>query len=154
MDWSPLVSTALGALIGVGATLVADRSKWRRDRRDRDLALKRQVYGDYLAALSRTWNEIRAAALSSAMPAEERSRVALEAFKERGAYELRHQVEITAPQPVVDLSVTAFRALRDLRDVVQAGALHEDAGYRAQRGLWDASFEELRLAIRRDLRTP
>ncbi|MEY9992318.1 hypothetical protein ABIE67_004350 [Streptomyces sp. V4I8] len=36
MDWTPLAGTALGALVGVGSTLLADRARRRHDLADRN----------------------------------------------------------------------------------------------------------------------
>lgn len=36
MQWSTLVATAVGTVLGVLATLVADHVRWRRDRSERD----------------------------------------------------------------------------------------------------------------------
>ena len=33
MEWTPLAATGLGAFVGVGSTLLADRVRWRRDLR-------------------------------------------------------------------------------------------------------------------------
>lgn len=138
-------------MIGVGATLVADRTRWKRDHRDRQKETKRQIYAEYLSALSRTRNELRLAARNPQVPLEERARTATEAFKSGGAYELRYQVAITAPPVVVDASTDAFRALRDLRDLVEAGATHHEPDYLRSRDAWESTFSELRRRIRDDL---
>lgn len=36
MDWTTLAGTALGTLVGVGSTLLANRARWRRDLADRN----------------------------------------------------------------------------------------------------------------------
>ena len=96
MDWGPLLGTALGAVVGVGSTLVSDRVRWRRDRTARQRDMKRQLYGEYLAALMRTRNQLKDIA-SSSLATEDRALKAGEAFREGGAYELRYQMSITAP---------------------------------------------------------
>ncbi|MEZ0064289.1 hypothetical protein ABIA32_000267 [Streptacidiphilus sp. MAP12-20] len=151
MEWSSFASTALGAVIGVTSTLVADRVRWRRDHLDKRQDRQRQLYADYLTALSRTGNEIREAARSSSLSAPERGRMAVEAFKSGGAYELRYQVSISAPDEVEQSSVAAFRALRNLRDLVESGTAHDEASYREARQHWDDTFSELRSHIRADL---
>lgn len=112
------------------------------------------LYAEYLAALSRTWNEIRQAARNATAPADERARAAAEAFKAGGAYELRYQVSITASDGVEQSSVAAFRALRDLRDLVESGVAYTEPEYREARRHWDRLFGELRLRIRADLNGP
>ncbi|MGN9760774.1 hypothetical protein [Streptomyces sp. SD31] len=44
MDWTPLAGTALGTLVGVGSTLLADRARWRRDLSDRTRQERKQIY--------------------------------------------------------------------------------------------------------------
>ncbi|RAG83566.1 hypothetical protein DN069_21465 [Streptacidiphilus pinicola] len=151
MDLSSLATTTLGAAIGVGATLIADRTRWKRDHRSKEQDTKRQVYAEYLTALSRTRNELRLASRNPQVPAEERARMATEAFKAGGAYELRYQVAITAPPAVVEASTQAFRALRDLRDLVEAGITHREPSYLSSKEAWDLLFSELCRQIREDL---
>lgn len=62
MQWSTLVATAVGTVLGVVATLVADYARWRRERSERDRDALRTAFTEYLAALSvardafdRTW---------------------------------------------------------------------------------------------------
>ena len=151
MEWSSLAGTALGALIGVSATLAAERTRWRRGRQDTDKATKQRTYAEYLAALSRTRNEIRGAAISESVPAADRSRRAAEAFRTGGAYELRYQVELIGRDSVIVASDKAFRTLRELRDLVEGGTLHRDDVYLGRRDVWDAAFSELRQHMKADL---
>ncbi|MFD7923383.1 hypothetical protein ACFV3R_29730 [Streptomyces sp. NPDC059740] len=152
MDWGSLASTGAGAVIGVVATLAADWSRARRSRRENDQAVRRELYGDYLAALARTRNHLRIAARSAQTPGAERARQAVEAFRDGNAYELRYQLAVVAPEEVVRASTAAFRALRDLRDTVEDGALHTEPRYTALRDCWEDRLAELRAVMRRDVR--
>ncbi|MER7411971.1 MULTISPECIES: hypothetical protein [Streptomyces] len=154
MDWGTLASTATGGLIGVVSTLSAEWFRTRRDRESTDHADRRRLYGEYLAALSHTRSELRATARDTAASAEERARRALDSFHTGGAYELRYQVAITAPESVVAASTEAFRALRDMRDLLHTGALRTDPAYAASRDRWEDAFAELRARIRCDLVRP
>jgi hypothetical protein len=151
VEWSSLAGTALGALIGVSATLSAERTRWRRGRRDSDKVVKRQTYADYLAALSRARNEVRSAAFSGSVPLADRSRRAADAFKTGETYELRYQVALLGPDSAVSASDSEFRALRGLRDLVEAGTLHRDDNYLHQRSVWDPAFNELMQRMKDDL---
>lgn len=151
MDWSTLASTATGGLIGVVSTLTAAWVRSRRDRASADHADRRRLYGEYLAALSRTRSQLRATARDTEAPAGDRSARALSAFHDGGAYELRYQVAITAPDDVVEASTAAFRTLRDMRDLLQAGAVRTDPAYARLRDRWEDAFAELRARMRRDL---
>ncbi|MFI2026798.1 hypothetical protein [Streptomyces buecherae] len=151
MGWGSILSTLLGALIGVFSTLAADWSRASRDRRANDQDVRRQTYADYLAALAQTRNLLRLAARSRSTPLEERARNAMEAFRDGSAYELRYQIALVAPTAVVDASTAAFRALRDLRDLVEEGAIHTEQNYLVLRDHWESCFAELRAAMKSDL---
>lgn len=151
MDWGVLASTSVGAVIGIATTLAADHLRAKRSRADADEAARRQLYGDYLAALARTRNQLRMAARPDGLPAEERTRRAAEAFHEGNAYELRYQIAVVAPREVVEASTMAFRSLRDLRDRVAEGANHTDQTYVVARERWESLLAQLRVAMRRDL---
>lgn len=77
----------------------------------------------------------------------------MEAFQEGNAYELRYQVALVAPASVMDASTTAFRALRDLRDLIEGGATHTQHNYRVLRDHWEDRFAELRTEMKHDLTT-
>ncbi|MFF8371878.1 MULTISPECIES: hypothetical protein [Streptomyces] len=154
MQWASLISTAVGALIGVLATLAADLSRAKHTRQDSEHNTRRQLYADYLAALARTRNHLRLAARSAHTPPEERASQAIEAFKEGNAYELRYQVALISSAPVIEASTTAFRALRDLRDLIEEGALHTVPRYLELRARWEECFAELRITMRNGLKPP
>lgn len=52
MEWTALAATVVGAVIGVGSTLVTDRVSWRRDTRERDRETLRTVGAQFLEALT------------------------------------------------------------------------------------------------------
>ena len=151
MQWGSLIGAVVGALIGVSATLSAEQMRWRRGRQDSDKTAKRQTYADYLAALSLTRNELRLASRRSSIPLEERSERAAESFRTGRAYELRYQVVLIAPTEVISASDRAFRALREIQQLVEDGTLHTDTPYIAQRDAWEAAFAALRDRMREDL---
>ncbi|MFW6721002.1 hypothetical protein ACHZ98_12710 [Streptomyces sp. MAR4 CNY-716] len=153
MDWIPLISTAFGAVIGVTATLLADHVRARSNRREEELTLRRQLYGAYLAALSLTRHNLRTAARSPDIAPADRARMALDAFQEAGVYQARYQVALVADERVAEAATCAFNALRNLRDLVEAGGgSHSDPRYRAAQDEWAAGFTALRQCMRRDLR--
>lgn len=153
MEWISPVSTALGALIGVGSTLLVDRFRWRRERADRALENRKQLYADYSAALSRIRTALNECA-HEGPEAEERSRIVRELFLAPGAYELRHQLAILAPPEVVKASRAAFLVLRDTRDCLLAGADAGSTSYRDLEDSFDNAVAELREIMRRDLGAP
>ncbi|MGW3580654.1 hypothetical protein ACWDM8_04950 [Streptomyces rubiginosohelvolus] len=153
MEWISLVSTALGAIIGVGSTLLADRVRWRRDRAGQDLDVRRQMYADYTAALSRIRTALHEC-VQEDIRASERPRRIREVFLVPGAYEIRHQLAIVAPPEVVEAARSAFVVLRDTRDLLVAGASVDDAAYAEAEEELDAAVAELRTVMRLDLGAP
>jgi hypothetical protein len=153
VDWGTLIGTALGAVVGVGSTVLAERSRWKREFATRELSVRRQLYGDYLAALSRTRNELRGLARSPSVAAGERARLAGESFRSGGAYELRYQMAITAPEPVAEPSERALRALRDLHDRLEAGDIHTDESWVECHEAFTTAMTALQAAMRADLET-
>ncbi|WP_405797186.1 hypothetical protein [Streptomyces sp. NBC_01506] len=152
MDWVAPVSTALGAVIGVGSTLLADRLSWRRDRAGQSLDARRQLYGDYTAALSRMRTALNECAQTN-IPARERPQRVRELFLAPGAYEIRHQLAIVAPQDVVEAARTAFVVLRDTRDLFLRSPEIDSDGYTELENRFDTALAELRDVMRRDLGT-
>ncbi|MFI9718479.1 hypothetical protein ACIHFE_02335 [Streptomyces sp. NPDC052396] len=149
MDWGTLVGTGFGAVVGVGSTLLSDRVRWRRDHAARQQDVKRQLYGEYLAALTRTRTDLKEVVRTTASAGEERARRAGDAYRDGGAYELRYQMAIIAPGRVVDPSETALRLLRDVRDHIRDGA--DQARLDSEFGRLTAAVKELRDAMRADL---
>ncbi|MFF8592552.1 hypothetical protein ACF061_14090 [Streptomyces sp. NPDC015220] len=150
MEWLSLASTALGAVIGVGSTLIADRLSWRRERAGQSFDVRRQLYADYTAALSRMRTALNEAAQAN-LPTQERPGRLRELFLAPGAYEIRHQLAITAPQAVVEAARTAFVVLRETRDLLIDGAAVESPAYTELESRFDAAVADLRKVMRRDL---
>ena len=151
MSWALFLSTALGALIAVLTNLVADSASWRHEEQSRQQEVKRQVYAEFLSALSRTDNALRDTARKPDVPPADRARTATETFRTSGCYELRYQVGITAPEPVVAAATAAFHQLRDFRDAIESGTTCQDEAYQEQRDQWYAIFPTLRERMRQDL---
>uniref|UniRef100_A0AAU2JIH8 Uncharacterized protein n=1 Tax=Streptomyces sp. NBC_00049 TaxID=2903617 RepID=A0AAU2JIH8_9ACTN len=152
MDWSSVVSTVTGAIIGVGATSLADRSRWRREQGDRRTAVTRELYAAYLAAVARTWSEIYAVTIDSTEPWPERRRLAAQAYRDGGVYELRYQISITAPPDIVALSDDVNRGIRDLVSSLSAGRTFGSWDeLRSANLAWFEAFDTMRGKMRLDL---
>ena len=149
--WLSLVSTVVGAVIGVLATFLADRARWSRDRSDRDLRDRREAYAAYLAALATTRNELHLAARSAELNPAERGLRARAALATGQAYERRYQVSLVGSQPVIDASTRVIRVMRGMRDLIQEGKLHKDPEYVAIRARYDDGFNELINRMREDV---
>ncbi|MFE9247769.1 hypothetical protein [Streptomyces sp. NPDC007088] len=113
--------------------------------------MRRALYGDYLACLSRARNGFRGLARDVDLAPAERERAAREHFAP--CHGMRYQLSITAAPDVHTASEDAFRRLRDVRDLAAAGTLAGDEAYSGGRAEYEAVLTRLRAAMRRDLGT-
>jgi hypothetical protein len=151
MQWLALVSTVLGALIGVGSTLVVDRRRWSRERSKAMYEARRQLYSDFLADLSTTRDAIRAVARGYHPADISRRQAAGDAFGKANLYSRRYQVSITAPEAVVAAATETFRSLRELRNVAAAGHDNDSGENRAVKARYEAGLTKLIDVMRDDL---
>jgi hypothetical protein len=151
VDWSAPVSTLVGAVVGVGATMLADRSRWKRVQSREQDQLRRESYGSYLAAVVQAHEAMRAAAIGADGSPEGKQTAITEAFRSADPYVRRFELSLVAPAEVVTLAVVAFRRVREIRDLLISGAAAESAEYRAaQRTYYDA-IKAMSDAMRKDL---
>ncbi|MDX3072552.1 hypothetical protein [Streptomyces sp. MI02-7b] len=152
MDWLAPVNTLLGAAIGVGSTLLADRHRWRRDRvaLDRDTRLK--AYAAFMGALADVYAQLWEIARDG-RPVEEARAAAHEVFASSPLYPLRYELALIAPWEVMDPVNRAFWKVRSLRDLVAGGVTTEAPGLGRQGRDYLAAAEEAQAAMRRDLGT-
>jgi len=150
VDWSAAVSTLVGAIIGVGATMLADRSRWKREQGRERIQLRREAYGSYLAAIIQAHEAMRAAAASDGLPDGKRAAIT-EAFRSSDPYVQRFELSLLAPADVVGDAVAVFRRTREIRDLLISGAGAETVEYRtAQRAYYDA-IKAMSDTMRKDL---
>jgi hypothetical protein len=151
MDWMPLLSTLAGAVIGITATLIADRNRWRREESRHALQMRREVYTEFVSALKTASEEIRAVALGDHMSGAARDAAVREAFRGTGLYTASERLWLVGPQQVVTAGNEAFHSLRRLRDAYARGVIvgsAEDAPLIAQRRTAMARMRDL---MREDL---
>ncbi|MGI5409434.1 hypothetical protein ACQEV9_21890 [Streptomyces chartreusis] len=151
MDWTTLAGTALGALVGIGSTLLADRARWRRDLADRTRQERRQIYVTVLTKYRLAYEGMYAAAAGHAEGGTREASVR-EAFRASGCDEARETALICAPQEMSDVLENVYATLRDLQDVFSAGEPPLDSPELQERRLKHAkAVWAARAAIRRDL---
>ncbi|MFG2267275.1 hypothetical protein [Streptomyces sp. NPDC048720] len=121
MDWTPLLSTLTGAVIGIAATLIADRNRWRREEARHALEVRREVYTEYVSALKAAGEEIRAVALGDHMSESARDAAVREAVRGTGIYTASERLWLVGPPQVVEAGNEAFHRLRALRDAYARG---------------------------------
>ncbi|MFD4554309.1 hypothetical protein ACFWP5_08265 [Streptomyces sp. NPDC058469] len=151
MDWGTLAGTALGAILGVGTTLLAERSRWRRENTARERAVKQRLYAEYLGALSLTTHRLRDLKRNTGLTREERIRQAGEILGSTDAYQLRYQMLIIAPEPLGDTANRAFRTVRDLRDRFDGPDVSADPEWSSTMAAVGQALNSLRTAMRSDL---
>ena len=148
MQWSTLLATAVGTVLGVVATLVADHARWRRERSERDRDALRIAFTEYLAALSAARD-----AFSREAPSPEHAGKGHVALGEHGVYAAQQHLELVAEPTLVDKGCHATLAVLDFYDVVVAGHDSDSREYvrtwRSARQSRTALIEEMRTALQR-----
>ncbi|WP_327181069.1 hypothetical protein [Streptomyces sp. NBC_01334] len=152
MDWLAPVNTLIGAGIGVGSTLLADRLRWRRDRAALGQDTRRQAYAAFMGALSDAYQRLDELA-HDGRPAEEKQAAAHEVFVSRNLYPLRYELALIAPWEVMEPVNQAFWRVRDLRDLVARGSARGSPEFGGHLHAYLAAAEEAQVAMRRDLGT-
>lgn len=151
MDWGTLAGTAVGAILGVSTTLLAERSRWLRENSARERAVKQQLYAEYLGALSLTTHRLRDLKRSAGLPREERIKQAGEILGSTNAYHLRYQMLIIAPPRLGDAADQAFKCVRDLRDRFDGADITADPEWSSAMSAVSEALDGLRRAMRSDL---
>jgi hypothetical protein len=152
VDWGTIIGTVTGAIIGVGSTSLVDRSRWRREQVARQTSIKRELYAAYLAAVAKSWSEIRATVIDSDEAWPERARLATLAYRNGRVYELRYQMSITAPPNIVALSDETMRGLRTLTEKLIAGQTYNTWDeLKTDNQAWFDSFNSMRRMMRLEL---
>ncbi|MFD3870365.1 hypothetical protein [Streptomyces sp. NPDC058623] len=148
MQWTAIVATAIGAIIGVSSTLVAERIRWRRDTAERDRDALRASFMEYLTALAHTRD-----AFSRAEPSIERIGHGHVAMAEHGLYASQQHLELVATQQLVESANRATLTILEFHDVVAAGHSPNTTEYiQAWRSIRNARqhlIHEMQAALRR-----
>ena len=151
MEWTTFLATVLGAAIAMGAPLLVEVRKERREAMGEWRNSKRELHGAYLGALSAARGELQLIMLDRARPDAERAVAARQAFAR--CYELRYQIEVIAPRAVVESALAYFRSMRRLRRAAEAGA--EDGDEECENAFHEVmnTLAEVRAAMRLDMGT-
>src|SRR4051812_39003393 len=111
MDWMPLLSTLTGAVIGITATLIADRNRWRREEARHASEVRREVYTEFVAALKAAGKEMGAAAWGDPMPGSAGDAAVRGAVRGPALYTASERLWLGAPPQVVAAGNEAFHGL-------------------------------------------
>ncbi|WP_435222552.1 hypothetical protein [Streptomyces sp. Tue6028] len=148
MEWTALIGTGLGAVIGVGSTLAADRLRWRRDTRERERANLQLLYAEFIEALLGARDAIDQVSKQTDRSPQERVQSVRDVIADRGAYTKEYQLELIAPASVIARVQDATYKLALYRDTVQQGATRDDPLCRQAR----STFREARKALVAEMR--
>ncbi|MER7734833.1 hypothetical protein ABTX80_28455 [Streptomyces erythrochromogenes] len=117
MDWGTLLGTIVGATLGIGSTMLADRTRYRREHATRVHDTLRDLYSSYLAALNDSSSTLRIIILRES-DATVRYQAALDAFRDASVLTQRYEIALQAPPAVREQSDRAYRLLRQWRDLL------------------------------------
>ena len=151
MDWATSLGTVIGAIVGVGSSLATDRFRSHQDGKSHWAQTRREVYVDFLIALSRGHSEMRAVTFSEGLADGDRCGALHKALDDAGVWRLRQTLFLIAPQPVISLTIEAGLAIDGVRDaLISEFSVDGDLYLRARADLWKVNAE-LRFAMREDL---
>ncbi|MET8042915.1 hypothetical protein ABZU25_18895 [Micromonospora sp. NPDC005215] len=151
MEWSTILGTIVGAMVGLMSVFLADHLRWRREEKSRLLQARQQVYVDFLAALSKAHSDMRSVAFRSEFSPVERSHALLEALDASGVWRLRQSISLIGSRKLMHEVVTAARCLEGVCEVLSHEAdVSSDRYINARNNLWAANAA-LRELMRKDL---
>ena len=136
MEWMTLAGTGLGAIVGVGSTLVADHTRWRRDAIDRSRQERKDIYIACLTTFRQAHEAMRAVATGDQREPQGAAAVdarVREAFRASGCNEARESAVICVPPELVSAIQVAYLSLRTIRDVLASGSPLDSAPYQDAR---------------------
>ena len=155
MGIQTLIAAVVGAVIGVGSTLITDLVRARRDTDEKWTETKRLVYVRFLLAVTQAHSRIKVAALGDLDPTERRKAVNVAFYddpRNAEAKSILRELAITAPDDINQLASETYQCLRAVRDVLSRPTMAtDDPEYRAvSKPFWD-SLGMLQAAMRDDL---
>jgi hypothetical protein len=156
MDYGTLAATAVGAVIGVGATLISDSVQARRDIDQKWLDTKRLVYVRLLEALAQAHSRITVAAFQGLCGTERRYAVH-HAFhddpRHSEAKSVLRELAITAPENVYRLASDVYQSLRVVRDILaEPSTIADNPEFRRANDSFFKNLENLQQLMRIDLK--
>ncbi|MFJ4556376.1 hypothetical protein ACIP4Q_09785 [Streptomyces massasporeus] len=151
MEWVTLVGTALGAVLGVGATLAGEHLRWRRTVRDSRLQDRRTMYADCLVALRRAHEAMRLAADESHTDPQTRAAKIRQAFRTSGVRRGARAAGSHGDPDITEAIDGSYHSLRDIREALASGCTIASEEYRAARQIHGDATRAARVVLRADL---
>jgi hypothetical protein len=116
VDWIAPVSTLIGGLLGVGSTLVVDRTRWRRDQHQQLTEARRVAYVRFVTAAIETEGALHHLAATTTGALDQSS--AMEVWREHKLALCREELRLIAPPTIVDAAQRVHDRLVDLRNAL------------------------------------
>ena len=151
MEWMAPVSTATGAVIGVGSVLLAERMRWRRELHIRGVDARRELYASFLVAYDATFRSLEAVERGTYLPDLPRAEAAEAARAAHHLNSIRQQIRIVAPVPVVQATDGLYEELKHGCVLLGAGMGRDALEVIDAVDSIGRQAAKLRLAMRRDL---
>lgn len=150
MEWTAPVSTALGALIGLGSSFLVDRQRWRRDRELHKRSDLRSAYAAFLQATAEAseilWNI--SVGYDSDETAQARARTVL---RDSSVLSRQFELSLVASDMMADATSALIKLLIGYRDAVGQGLSHDDEEVRRPRKEFNRERERLIRVMRETL---
>ncbi|MFF4401544.1 hypothetical protein [Streptomyces sp. NPDC001480] len=122
--------------------MLADRTRWIRDKRERIELAQQQLRADFIAAVARSADIVWNVAHQDQPSTEDGNRRAREVFREADLYTWRYRVALSSPPEIVAGCEALLDALRRYRETVAAGERTGSTQYREARGGYFAAVAE------------
>ena len=151
MTWAPLLGAAVGAVLALSGTLVADIRRDRHQRtRERIVERRRDAVG-FAVVLVTTVGALRDIAQRAGHDPD-RVRDANAAAAD--VYPAREQLLVSATPALLTAGETVFHRLVEIRDAIRLGASLDSAEYHDAYHPYAEALWNFRLAIRADIGEP
>ncbi|MCL6737440.1 hypothetical protein [Streptomyces neyagawaensis] len=125
MDWTVVVTTAVGAVIGIASALVLEHARWRNQAKDRRSDTLRSVYAAYLVAVSQAAEQIWQASRAGLSTCDDPVQRSHSAFGDHDVFAKRYELVLLAPGGVATLANDVAWKLVKWSDQVIGGATHD-----------------------------
>ena len=155
MAWGTLLAAALGAVFGIGSTVLTDILRSRRDDDRQWAETKRHVYVRFLVALAQAHSRMVVVAFNG-LQSVERIAAVHRAFHEdpqhSSAKSVLRELGITAPPSVYQEGLAVYQKLREVRELLaQDDTTLETPEYHETVVGFFAMLDALQNAMRNDL---
>ncbi|QNP65929.1 hypothetical protein [Streptomyces genisteinicus] len=121
MEWGTLAVAAIGALFGIGATVITDAMRSRRERDQRWSEAKQLVYVRFLTALAQAHSRM-VIVVSRGDAGETRRHAVHDAFhndpQHAGAKSVLRELALVAPDHVHQVALPLYEQLRIIRNAL------------------------------------